>query len=71
MRANLLAGVVILALSTMAVAMIWGDGPGSGNVLIELSSTHGINRNDVPVIMVWLVGVSGTALLWWQARGQE
>ena len=62
----------MLALSTMAVAMIRGDGPGSGGILFQLSSTHGVNKNDVPVFVAWVVGLIGTAVLWWKTgdRGE-
>jgi hypothetical protein len=70
-RRHLSALVVVIALSTMAIAMIRGDGPGSGGILFELSSTHGVNKNDVPVFVAWLVGLIGTAWLWWETGDRE
>ena len=45
----------MLALTGFALALLAGHGPWSGPELLSLSSSHGVNVGDLPVIAVWMI----------------
>ena len=59
------AGVPLIHL---ALAFVLTEGPEQSPVVLELTSTHGVHGSDVPIILLWLVGVSALGALAWRRR---
>lgn len=60
---RVLALLVAAVLTTLMVLLIAGHGPWAGEVIWEVSSTHGLNSGDLPVLGLWLLGMGAAALL--------
>jgi hypothetical protein len=59
--------VLWVVLSGFTFALIAGHGPWAGRDLIALSSTHGLNIGDIPILAAW---ISGSLCCWrlWDRR---
>jgi len=60
------AAVVVLlgmVLTVLTLLLLAGHGPWAGRQLIAFNVYHGINTGDVPVILLWLTGMSGCVYL--------
>ena len=60
--------VLVGVLTLLTLLLLAGHGPWAGPVVWELSSDHGLNRGDVPVVAAYLVGLACCASLWRSAR---
>lgn len=60
--------VLVGVLTVLTSLLLAGHGPWAGPVVWELSPHHGLNRGDVPVVAVYLVGLGCCAWLWRSAR---
>lgn len=58
-----LALVAALVLTVATVLLVAGHGPWAGPRLIPLSADHGLNLGDVPVLLAWVLCLSGCARL--------
>jgi hypothetical protein len=58
-----LVGVVMTVLSCLAAILLRGDGPGSGDVLLALGDSHGINHGDVAILALWAIGMAAAGFL--------
>jgi hypothetical protein len=56
--------VVQLVLTGLAVALVLGHGPWSGDKLVEVTYNHGVNTGDVPIAAAWLVATGCLLALW-------
>ncbi len=54
---------VALVLSVLTALLIAGHGPWAGQTLVEFTSRHGLNTGDVPVLVLWIVGMLGCGYL--------
>ena len=63
-RGLVLAVTIVLAVFTYM--LLKGDGPGSGEVLVEATEDNGLNSGDVPVIAAWAVAQVSLAVLWFR-----
>ncbi len=64
-RRRVLAASVALGLTVLVASVLLGR-RGEGEVLLVFSETHGLHSGDVPVLVAWLVGVTGCALVAWR-----
>lgn len=62
----LVAGLAGL-LSFFALTLMYGDGPGSGEVVWAPAAEHGVNTGDVPIIVLWAVGLVACGVLFRRA----
>ncbi|MCD4533723.1 hypothetical protein LRP67_06480 [Nocardioides sp. cx-169] len=60
MQGAALAVVVLLGLvlSRLTLLLLAGHGPWAGSTLVAFDQTHGLNTGDVPVLALWVIGVS-------------
>jgi hypothetical protein len=65
MRGPAAAVVVLLGvvLTVLTLLLLAGHGPWAGRQLFAFNVYHGINSGDVPVLLLWLVGMGGCAYL--------
>ncbi|WP_341927819.1 hypothetical protein [Nocardioides psychrotolerans] len=54
---------VALVLSVLTVLLIAGHGPWAGRTIFEINNRHGLNSGDVPVLVLWAVGMLGCGFL--------
>jgi hypothetical protein len=54
--------IQLVVLTALALLLVRGDGPGSGEVLITLRGSHGVNSGDVPIVVLWVVGAAAAVL---------
>lgn len=54
-------------LSVFALTLMYGDGPGSGEVIWAPSAHHGVNSGDVPIIVAWAIGLVACGVLFRRA----
>ena len=52
------------ALSALALRAVAGHDAMAGRTLFSFSATHGIDVGDIPVMVIWLVGMLALAWLW-------
>jgi hypothetical protein len=64
MRTRVLLVLVAAALSVLALRSVAGHDRLAGHTLISLTMDHGIDAGDLPVALVWVVGMVCLALLW-------
>lgn len=57
------AAVVAACLTYVVASLILDNREGEGRVVLELSSSHGVHSGDVPVMLAWLLGMLGCALI--------
>jgi hypothetical protein len=55
---RLLIAIVVVTHTAIALAFVLTDGPDGSPVVLKVSSTHGIHGSDVPILVLWLTGVS-------------
>lgn len=65
-RRAVVVGVAV-ALTLLTVLLLAGHGPWAGRPLLTLSSDHGLNTGDVPVLVLWALGLLGCG--WLLRRG--
>lgn len=53
-----------LVLTLFLVLVLGGAQSWSGPVLWTFGSSHGVHEGDLPVIVLWLVGMVGAVALW-------
>jgi hypothetical protein len=58
--------LVIAVLTTFALMLLKGDGPGSGSVLWAITADHGVNSGDLPVLAGWFIAVGAGLALWFR-----
>ena len=63
---RLLLLVVTVVLALFVYMLIKGDGPGSGEVLVEATPDNGLNSGDIPVIAIWAVAQLALVVLWFR-----
>ena len=65
MRGPARAVVVLLGLvlSVLTLLLIAGHGPWAGSTLVAFDDSHGLNTGDVPVLVLWVVGMAGCGYL--------
>jgi hypothetical protein len=63
MVARALAVLLALVISVLTLLLLAGHGPWAGRLLVDLGSGHGLNTGDVPVLLLWTVGMGGCAYL--------
>lgn len=58
--------VLLLAIvvTGLAATLLVGRRPGVGRILFSVSDTHGVHVGDIPVLVLWAIGLVCTALLW-------
>lgn len=54
----------MLVLSTFLVMLLAGHEPWSGPVIWGFTRSHGLHITDVPLIVLWAIGMLGAAVLW-------
>ena len=59
-----LAGLI----SSFALTLMYGDGPGSGKVIWAPAAQHGVNTGDLPIIAAWALGLVVCVVLGWRQR---
>ncbi|WP_370248110.1 hypothetical protein [Nocardioides sp.] len=61
---RVLAGFGAGCLSMLAFICLAGhERPGTGPTLLRITDTHGINRGDLPVLIIWGLGLLACLLL--------
>lgn len=55
---------LVCVLTLLTVLLLAGHGPWAGPVVWELSTHHGLNRGDLPVLAAYGVGLGCCARLW-------
>lgn len=65
---RLLIAIIVLTHTLVALAFVVTDGPADSPVVLELTSAHGVHSSDVPIIVLWLVGVCACGALAWRRR---
>lgn len=68
MPPRLSAVLVALAATVMAIFGIAGSSRISGPVLLTLTHSHGIHRDDLIIVICWLACLSGAVSLWPRRR---
>lgn len=58
-----IAILLALVISVLALLLLAGHGPWAGRTLIELGGRHGLNTGDIPVLLLWAVGMGGCGYL--------
>jgi hypothetical protein len=61
--ARAVAVLLALVLSLLTLLLLAGHGPWAGRTLIELGGRHGLNTGDIPVLLLWAVGMAGCVYL--------
>lgn len=57
--------VLLMAIMSGFTAILLVDRrPGMGPILVSLSDSHGIHTGDLPIAVLWAVGMVCGALLW-------
>lgn len=64
---RLLLLTVTAVLAMFVYMLLKGDGPGSGEVLLEATQDNGLNTGDIPVISAWAIAQLSLAVLWFRA----
>ena len=60
-------GVVVLlgaVLTLLTLLLLAGHGPWAGSVIWALSSYHGLNMGDLPVLGAYVIGLGCCVWLW-------
>ncbi len=57
------AAVVASCLTYVVANLILDQRQGEGPVILAITSHHGVHSGDIPVVVAWVVGVLGCALL--------
>lgn len=61
---RVLAAFTAGCLSVLAFICLAGhERPGIGPTVLRITETHGLNRGDLPVLVVWALGLLGCLLL--------
>ena len=66
---RLLIATAVLAHTAVALAFVLTDGPKGSPVVLKVTGGHGIHESDVPILVLWVLGVSacaGLALRHWR-----
>ncbi|MDO9454939.1 hypothetical protein [Nocardioides sp.] len=63
---RILLATAVLAHCLLAAAFVLTDGPQSSRVILKLSTTHGVHASDVPINLIWTVGIAALAGLWYR-----
>ncbi|GEP33620.1 hypothetical protein NSZ01_13880 [Nocardioides szechwanensis] len=58
-----IAILLALVISLLALLLLAGHGPWSGRTLIDFGGRHGLNTGDLPVLLLWAVGMGGCSYL--------
>ena len=58
-----IALLLALVISLLALLLLAGHGPWSGRTLIDFGGRHGLNTGDLPVLLLWAVGMAGCGYL--------
>lgn len=62
----LLLAVILTVLTGLLLA---GHRPWSGDALVVITASHGLNTGDLPVVALWVVGLGCCAWLWTRSAG--
>ncbi len=60
---SLLVLGVMTALTSLMLLLIAGHGPWAGEPIWQVSDNHGINTGDIPVLVIWALGMLAAGLL--------
>lgn len=66
-----LIAIALTAHFLIAMSFVLTDGPGSSEVILTLTQSHGVHRSDLPILFLWLVGTAALATLWWRRSRDE
>lgn len=58
-----IAILLALVISLLALLLLAGHGPWSGRTLVDFGGRHGLNTGDLPVLLLWSVGMAGCGYL--------
>jgi hypothetical protein len=60
--------VIVIVLTAFAILLIAGHSWWSGEELLRLSTSHGINSGDLVILAAWATGVGAAWRLRWAPR---
>ena len=58
-----IAVLLALVVSVLTVLLLAGHGPWAGETMLDFGGGHGLNTGDIPVLLLWVVGMAGCAHL--------
>lgn len=68
MTDRLLLATVAVTHTLIALAFALTDGPQQSPVVLKLTEAHGVHRSDLPIIVLWAIGLSACGALAWRHR---
>jgi hypothetical protein len=71
MRTRPEAVVVMVVVTALSVLLVAGHTRWSGDELLRLTATHGINRGDLAVAALWAAGVASAWRLGRRRNGND
>jgi hypothetical protein len=66
---RVVAVLLVIVLTVLAIASVAGHGPLAGRELFPLTEGHGVNIGDLFVVGAWAVGVACCWRVW--RRGED
>lgn len=64
MRSRLPLALAALCLTALAARAVAGHDLWAGRTLVSLTASHGIDSGDIPVMVIWLVGMGCLVAAW-------
>lgn len=66
---RILIATAVVTHTLIALAFVLTDGPKDSPVVLKITSGHGVHESDLPILVLWVLGVSacaGLALRHWR-----
>lgn len=57
------AVLLALVISLLTLLLLAGHGPWAGHTIVDFGGLHGLNTGDIPVLLLWAVGMAGCGYL--------
>lgn len=61
--ARAVAVLLALVISVLTLLLLAGHGPWAGRTMVTFGKGHGLNTGDIPVLLLWALGMAGCGYL--------